>query len=155
MNAKAITQELWLTPRAAINDTRHAITKQVATIKQQFETDYGTLVLTQQERATVQACLIRLLERRLVALEAHGGPALGLMDHDDSLTLCREHLEHAEALFYSITKLLDSPAPCHQAKHLSRLGSQLSASALTDINGQLAALEAQACEQQSSGRANG
>ena len=68
------------------------------------------------------------------------------MDHDDNLTLCREHMEHAEALFYSITKLLNSPETVLMAKRLARIGSQLAASSLVDINGQLAALNAQEME---------
>lgn len=150
MKKSDILAELWLERNTATRETHDAI-KKVYTLPQQFETDYGPLVLTQRELATVQACLFGLLSRRLSILQEREGPTPSVMDHDDSLTLCREHLEHAEALFYSITKLLDSPTPCDQAKHLARIGSQLSASALVDINDQLAALSAQAMEMQAAG----
>lgn len=145
MKKSDIISELWLEQDTAIIDTRQAI-KKVATLGLQFETDYGNLVLTQRERASVQACLLGLLQRRLNTLEERDGPPPWLMDHDDNLTLCREHMEHAEALFYSIIKLLDSPETVLMAKRLARIGSQLAASSLVDINGQLAALNAQAME---------
>ncbi|MYL25007.1 hypothetical protein GLV89_14605 [Halomonas alkaliantarctica] len=150
MSKSDILAELWLERNTATKDTRDAI-KKVSTLGLHFETDYGPLTLTQRERATVQACLLGLLQRRLSILQEREGSAPSVMDHDDSLTLCREHLEHAEALFFAITKLLDSPAPCGQAKHLARIGSQLSASALVDINDQLATLNAQAMEMQAAG----
>ena len=145
MKKSEIITELWLEQDTAIIDTRQAI-KKVATLGPQFDTDYGTLVLTGRELASVQACLLGLLQRRLTILEEREGPTPGVMDHDDSLTLCREHMEHAEALFYSIIKLLDSPETTLMAKRLARIGSQLAASSLVDINGQLAALNAQAME---------
>lgn len=145
MSKSYILSELWLERKTATKETRDAI-KKVATLGPQFDTDYGTLVLTGQELASVQACLLGLLQRRLSILEEREGPTPGVMDHDDNLTLCREHMEHAEALFYSITKLLDSPETALMAKRLARIGSQLAASSLVDINGQLAALNAQAVE---------
>ncbi|MGP5326786.1 hypothetical protein [Vreelandella titanicae] len=145
MSKSDIIAELWLEQDTAIIDTRQAI-KKVATLGLQFETDYGNLVLTQRERAKAQAYLLGLLQRRLSILEERNGPPSWLMDHDDNLTLCREHMEHAEALFYSITKLLNSPETVLMAKRLARIGSQLAASSLVDINGQLAALNAQEME---------
>ena len=146
MKKSEIIAELWLEQDTAIIDTRQAI-KKVATLGPQFDTDYGTLVLTGRELATVQACLLGLLQRRLTILEECEGPTPGVMDHDDSLTLCREHMEHAEALFYSITKLLDSTETTLMAKRLARIGSQLAASSLVDINDQLTALNALAMEE--------
>lgn len=152
MSKSDILAELWLERKTATRETRDAI-KKVATLGLQFDTDYGPLVLTQRERATVQACLLGLLQRRLSILEEREGPTPGVMDHDDNLTLCREHMEHAEALFYSIIKLLDSPETTLMAKRLARIGSQLAASSLVDINGQLIALNAQAMEAHAAGAA--
>lgn len=153
MTRESIITQLWLDDLTAIDDTRHAITNQVAALGEQLETDDGPIALTWQERATIQACLLRLLERRLSILEEHASPAPSSMHYDDSLTLTREHLEHAEALFFAIIELLNSPTHRNRAKNLARIGSQFTTSALIDIKGQLAALEAQALKKQAA-RAN-
>lgn len=58
--------------------------------------------------------------------------------HYDSLTLSRDQLRQAEALFYAIERLLDDPASIAQAKRLADLGGETCREAADDLQEQAA-----------------